>query len=86
MLSNRGSHDVREQYSRVCELVDPRGTSQRCSSCGYVVQKDLSVRVHDCPECGLVIDRDLNAAINIESLGLETLGSALEAPAFMRGE
>lgn len=71
---------------RVCELVDPRGTSQRCSSCGFVVQKDLSVRVHDCPECGLVIDRDLNAAINIESLGLETLGSALEAPAFMRGD
>jgi putative transposase len=51
---------------RVCELIDPRGTSQRCSGCGSMVQKDLSVRVHDCPECGLVLDRDLNAAINIE--------------------
>jgi len=71
---------------RVCELVDPRGTSQRCSGCQTVVQKDLSVRVHDCPECGLVIDRDLNAAINIERLGLESLGYALEAPAFRHGE
>ena len=80
---------------RVCELVDPHGTSQRCSGCGSVVAKDLSVRVHGCPACGLVMDCDLNAAINIESLGLETLGSAqhtlrsaLEAPArfAMRGE
>jgi putative transposase len=67
---------------RVCELVDPRGTSQRCSGCGTVVQKDLSVRVHECPSCGLVMDRDLNASINIERLGLESLGFALEAPAF----
>ena len=71
---------------RVCELVDPRGTSQRCSGCGCVVQKDLSVRVHDCPACGLVLERDLNASLNIEALGLESLGYALEAPAFMRGE
>ncbi|MBK8418609.1 transposase [Candidatus Villigracilis saccharophilus] len=66
----------------VCELVDPRGTSQRCSGCQTVVQKDLSVRVHECPSCGLVLDRDLNASLNIEALGLESLG----APAFRRGE
>jgi putative transposase len=71
---------------RVCELVDPRGTSQRCSGCGSIVQKDLSVRVHACPACGMVLDRDLNASLNIEALGLESLGCALEAPAFMRGE
>ena len=75
-----------EWAGRVCELVDPRGTSQRCSGCGSVVQKDLSVRVHDCPACGLVLDRDLNASLNIEALGLESLGYALEAPAFMRRE
>jgi transposase len=34
----------------------------------------------------LVIDRDWNAAINIEAIGLDSLGSALEAPAFMRGD
>jgi putative transposase len=51
-----------------------------------MVEKPLSVRVHECPACGLVIDRDENAAINILRLGLESLGIALEAPAFRRGE
>ncbi len=51
-------------------FVDPRNTSQRCSGCGAIVQKDLSEMVHDCPSCGLSIDRDLNAAKNILTLGL----------------
>jgi len=80
------THYKAEWAGRVCELVDPRGTSQRCSGCGSVVQKDLSVRVHACPSCGLVLDRDLNASINIERLGLESLGFALEAPAFRHGD
>jgi len=54
--------------------VDPRGTSQRCSRCSGVVQKDLSVRVHQCSYCGLEIDRDLNAAYNILALGLQSIG------------
>lgn len=49
--------------------VDPRGTSQRCSGCGAVVPKTLSVRIHSCPECGLVLDRDENAARNIHAAG-----------------
>lgn len=53
-------------------LVDPRNTSQMCSRCGTIVQKNLSVRTHDCPICGLVIDRDENAAINILRLGLQS--------------
>lgn len=60
---------------RVVVLVDPKGTSQRCSRCGMVVHKSLSVRVHDCPTCGLKIDRDENAALNILALGLESLGT-----------
>jgi len=40
-------------------------TSQICSGCGQIVQKDLSVRIHECPHCGLVMDRDLNASLNI---------------------
>jgi putative transposase len=52
-------------------LVNPSGTSQKCSRCNYVVRKDLSVRKHECPSCGLVIDRDHNAALNILKLGLE---------------
>ncbi len=55
-------------------LVDPRNTSKRCSRCGSLVDKSLSVRIHSCPVCGLVIDRDLNASINILALGLESLG------------
>ena len=62
------------EAGRVVVLVDPRGTSQRCSSCGTVVKKDLSVRVHHCPACGLTIDRDVNAAINILALGLQSIG------------
>jgi Putative transposase DNA-binding domain. len=53
--------------------VDPAYTSQRCSNCGAIVQKDLSVRVHKC-KCGLEIDRDVNAAINIKYDGLKQLG------------
>jgi putative transposase len=45
--------------------VDPKWTSQMCSGCGSIVEKALSVRVHDCPACGLLLDRDVNAARNI---------------------
>ena len=51
-------------------FVNPAYTSQLCSSCGTLVPKDLSVRVHECPHCGLRISRDMNAAINILNRGL----------------
>jgi putative transposase len=75
-----------ENAGRVVVLVEPRNTSQRCSCCGTMVEKSLDVRIHACPVCGLIMDRDQNAAINILRLGLESLGVALEAPAFRRGE
>jgi len=53
--------------------IDPKGTSQECSSCGATVQKNLSVRTHKC-SCGTVMDRDLNAAINILHRGLTIAG------------
>lgn len=56
-------------------LVNPRGTTQECSSCGSIVPKDLSVRIHDCPTCGLKISRDLNAALNILARGLTSIGA-----------
>lgn len=55
--------------------VPPRGTSQTCSRCGFLVPKLLSERTHRCPACGLVIDRDTNAAINILRLGLSRQAS-----------
>ena len=53
--------------------VDPKHTSQVCSSCGQIVKKSLSVRVHRC-DCGLVLDRDVNAAKNILQRGASLLG------------
>ena len=49
--------------------VDPRQTSQECSSCGVVVAKALSERRHVCA-CGADLHRDHNAALNILQRGL----------------
>ena len=65
-----------EEAGRKVVLVNPMNTSQICSSCGQIVKKDLSVRVHNCPNCGLSIDRDLNASMNILRLGLQSLAKA----------
>jgi putative transposase len=63
--------------------VSPQYTSQDCSGCGTLVKKTLSMRTHICPSCGLVMDRDQNAAVNILSKALGTVGhtetDALEA-------
>ena len=37
-----------EEAGRQAVRVNPRNTSKRCSRCGRIVEKDLSVRVHDC--------------------------------------
>jgi len=50
--------------------VKPHNTSQVCSCCNRIVQKDLSIRIHECL-CGLILDRDWNAAINIKRVGLD---------------
>jgi putative transposase len=49
--------------------VNPVYTSQRCSGCGALVHKSLSVRWHSCPDCGTSLHRDHNAAKNIERAG-----------------
>jgi putative transposase len=69
-----------EDAGRLCEQVDPRGTSQECSSCEAVVVKNLSQRVHSCL-CGVRLDRDHNAALNILARGLASVGlRTIEAP------
>ncbi len=55
--------------------VNPRYTSQKCSHCGNMVKKSLSVRTHIC-SCGTRLDRDLNASINILNKYLSTAGHA----------
>ncbi|WP_254449367.1 transposase, partial [Anabaena sp. UHCC 0253] len=58
---------------RVTVAVNPQYTSQECSSCGEIVKKTLSTRTHVC-KCGCFMDRDENAARNILSRGLSTVG------------
>jgi putative transposase len=66
--------------------VKPHFTSQKCSGCGEIVKKSLSVRTHKCPHCGLILNRDHNAAINILRLGLQSQSlSAQEAPTKAEG-
>ena len=60
-------------FERVTVAVNPAYTSQECSSCGTIVNKTLSTRTHVC-QCGGVMDRDFNAARNILSRGLATVG------------
>ncbi|HEY4032502.1 MAG TPA: transposase [Ktedonobacteraceae bacterium] len=53
--------------------VPPHYTSQKCSDCGTIVKKSLSIRTHICPTCGLVMDRDQNAARNILEKALSSI-------------
>lgn len=45
--------------------VNPRYTSQRCSSCGWVYKKNRNGKNYNCIKCKLEIDADINAAKNI---------------------
>jgi len=58
-------------------VVPPAYTSQRCSGCGRLVWKGLSVRWHQCPyeDCGTSLHRDHNAARNIERAGQARRGA-----------
>jgi putative transposase len=60
-------------FGKVTVAVNPHYTSQECSRCGEIVKKTLSTRTHVC-QCGCTLDRDLNAARNILSRGLGTVG------------
>lgn len=54
-----------ESAGRIVKQVDPLNTSQHCSHCGEIVQKELKEHIHSCGHCGFVADRDVNAALNI---------------------
>lgn len=63
-----------ESAGKKVVLVDPKNTSRMCSSCGNIDDKKLSQKIHHCKKCGHKENRDINAAKNILSLGLQTLG------------
>ncbi len=71
-----------ESAGREILSVNPAYTSQDCSGCGYRpdglegrTKKKLSDRWHLCPMCGLSVDRDTNAAVNILTLGQQSVAS-----------
>ncbi len=64
-LLRRRIEDKASSAGREIILVNPNKTSQTCSVCEDIVEKDLSVRQHICPQCGYTADRDVNAARNI---------------------
>jgi putative transposase len=72
-IANQSWRELRKQLEYKCEwygkqlvIVNPRKTSQICSSCGYDDGKHtLDIRQWTCPKCGTHHDRDINAAINI---------------------
>ncbi len=53
--------------------VAPHYTSQKCSDCGTIVKKSLSIRTHICHGCGVALDRDQNAARNILEKALSSI-------------
>ena len=61
------------KFGKITVAVPPQYTSIKCSNCGAKVTKTLSTRTHCC-KCGCSLGRDENAAINILSLGLSTVG------------
>lgn len=48
---------------KVC-FVPAKNTSVKCSNCGNMISKSLSMRTHKC-SCGFVVHRDHNSALNI---------------------
>lgn len=62
-------HYKAERAGGMMVEVDPKRTSQECSSCGAIMVKALSERRHVCA-CGADLHRDHNAAINILKRGL----------------
>jgi putative transposase len=70
-----------EEAGRQFIKVNPAYTSQTCSHCKHRQKMPLSERIFDCPCCHVQLDRDLNAALNIRTLGLQSLGTqSVEAP------
>ena len=57
--------------------VNPRYTPQMCSKCGNTAKKSLSVRWHECQKCGFSLECDRNTAIDIASLGQQSLPASV---------
>jgi putative transposase len=61
-------------------FVDPRYTSQTCSCCHRLGNRNK--KRFDCGWCGLSLDADLNAARNIAAIGAETVNQPEQSTLF----
>jgi len=68
-------HSKAESAGSEVRRIDARYTTQRCSRCGELTPKGLSVRTHICQYCSFVMDRDQNAALNILRAGAQPSGT-----------
>ncbi len=64
-------------YGRIFITVDPKNTTQTCSTCGHVMSGENKLNLKDrewlCPKCGTHHIRDVNAAKNILSKALQSV-------------
>lgn len=74
------------EAGRALVRVNPAYTTQDCSRCGHRQKLALDKRQFDCQCCGLSLPRDHNAALNILSIGLDTLGLVPGSPGLQTGE
>ena len=62
-------------YKTTLVKVNPKNTSKTCHNCGFVNPKvKIGIKQWICPVCGVSHDRDINAAQNILSKGVTSLG------------
>lgn len=61
------------KFNTIVVAVEPKYSSQTCSSCGRIAKKSLSTRTHAC-QCGCVLQRDTNAAIVLLNRARSSVG------------
>ena len=63
------------KYGKVFMTIDPKYTTQTCSTCGIVSEEKVVLGQEEwvCPNCGTYHIRDINAAINIKNKGLSLI-------------
>jgi IS605 OrfB family transposase len=63
-----------EELGKITAKVDPRHTSQMCSSCKHTERSNRNGSQFKCRKCGYELDADLNASRNIANLGMTLFG------------
>lgn len=61
-------------------FVDPKYTSQECSSCGHTSKENRKTQDHfECTQCGFVANADYNSSLNIREKGYRQLAERRSA-------